>query len=303
MRRTIEEIWLRLVRLYTYNTPINKGKYRVFQVALSFCKLKHESLRGRSRDGRQFSVNLTSGMQEHVFFFGEYEKMLSRIAASLIGHGDICVDAGANFGWYTTLMAKGCGPDGEVHAFEPVPQSFHELSKNYALLGSPVNVFINRIALGDKEDVITINVFDGEPTGHASIADKRDAATSPYDCRMSTLDSYLEEHSVHKVNFVKVDIEGAEMLFLRGAERLFKQEKPPIFLMEMALEQTRHFGYLPNDLINFIGSRGDYEFYAADEIRNKLRRIDGFADDDVGANVFCIPCGFMPTSILDLVEN
>ena len=302
MRRTIEEIWLRLVRLYTYNTPIIKGKYRVFQMALGFCKLKHESLWGRSRDGRQFSVNLTSGMQEHVFFFGEYEKMLSRIAASLIGNGDICVDAGANFGWYTTLMAKGCGPSGEVHAFEPVPQSFHELSKNYALAGSPANVFINQFALGDKEDVISMNVFDGEPTGHASIAAKRDSASLSYECRMTTLDSYVVNHGIEAVNFVKVDIEGAEMLFLRGAERLFKQEKPPIFLMEMALEQSRHFGYLPNDLINFIGSRGDYEFYAADEIRNKLRLIDGFADDDIGANVFCIPRGFMPTSILDLVE-
>lgn len=303
MRRILEEIWLRFIRLYTYNTPVSKGKYRLFQTALRFCKLPHESLAVRSKDGRLFSVNLTTGMQDYVFFFGEYEKVLSRVASTLIDRGDICLDVGANFGWYTTLMALHCGNAGEVHAFEPVPQSFRELEKNYALYGSPENVFINEIALGDREGMISINIIDGEPTGHASIAKMGDSKSSSYECRMTTLDRYLVKNGVGDVNFVKVDIEGAEMMFLQGADRLFKQEKRPIFLMEMALGTTRHFGYLPNLLIEFIGSRGDYEFFSVDEVRSKLRRIERFADDDIGANVFCIPRSVSLLPIADLVEN
>lgn len=303
MSRKLEEKLLSLIRLYTYNTPISKGKYRLFQTALKLCKFQHESLPASSKDGRRFSANLTTGMQDQVFFLGEYEKMLSGVASSLINKDDVCIDVGANFGWYTTLMAQNCGADGQVHSFEPVPQSFRELVKNYKLSGSPNNVFINELALGDKKRVIPINVFDGEPTGHASIAVKDEADSLSFQCNMGTLDDYLVKHSVEDVNFVKVDIEGAEMMFLQGAKLLFKQEKPPIFLMEMALEQTRHFGYLPNDLIKFIGSRGDYEFFAADEARGKLRRIDGFADDDIGANVFCIPRGVSLSSILHIIEN
>lgn len=303
MRPKFEEIWLRLVRLYTYYTPIDKGKYRLFQFALRFCKFPHESIAVRSKDGRSFSVNLTTGMQDFVFFFGEYEKAISRIASLLINDGDVCIDAGANFGWYTTLMALHCGKSGKVHAFEPVPQSFLELEKTYAISGSPGNVFINETALGDREGAISINIFDGEPTGHASIGAKTDSAFTSYECRLTTLDQYLVDNRIGDVNFVKVDIEGAEMMFLQGAGRLFEQDTPPIFLMEMALETTRFLGYLPNELIQYIGSRGDYEFYSVDEIRNKVRRIEGFADDDIGANVFCIPRSVSLSIISDLMEN
>ena len=303
MRRTLEENWLRLIRLYTFNTPISKGKYRLFQIALRLCKFQHTSLPANSRDGRLFSANLTTGMQEHLFFFGEYEKVLSRITSVLINPGDVCIDVGANFGWYTTLMALHCGNEGDVHAFEPVPASFLELRKNYALSGSPANVFINELALGDREGTITISLFDGEPTGHASIAAKRDSGAAPFECRMTTLDDYLVENGVGDVDFVKVDIEGAEMMFLYGSQRLFKQKEPPIFLMEMALEQTRHFGYLPNDLIDYIGSRGEYEFFSVDEIRGTLRQITEFAVNDIGANVFCIPRHRSRDSLSSLIER
>ncbi len=79
------------------------------------------------------------------------------------------------------------------------------------------------------------------------------------------------------------------MIFLQGAERLFKQRVPPIWLMEMALEQTRNFGYLPTDLINFLQERAAYDFYAVEESKGTLRKIEYFAPDDIGANVICIP--------------
>lgn len=303
MRRFIEELWLRSIRIYTYNTPISKGKYRLFQTALGLCSLPHEAIPARTRDGRRFSVDLTSGMQDHVFFFGEYEKTISRVASRLINSGDICIDVGANFGWYTTLMAMRCGDSGEVHSFEPVPRSFRELEKNVKLAGSPRNVHINEAALGDKEDTITISIAAGEPTGHASMAAKGQDGGLSFQCRMTTLDNYLIENKVGNVDFVKVDIEGAEMMFLKGAARLFEQNVPPVFQMEMALAQAKHFGYLPNDLLKFIGSRGDYEFYRVFENEEILRQITHFDDNDIGANVFCIPAEVSKDAIADMIEN
>ena len=120
---------------------------------------------------------------------------------------------------------------------------------------------------------------------------------------MTKLDDYLVENGVGDVDFVKVDIEGAEMMFLQGSQRLFKQKKPPIFLMEMALEQARHFGYLPTDLIDYIGSRGEYEFFSVDEIRGTLRQITEFSINDIGANVFCIPRHRSRDSLSALIER
>ncbi|MGQ0541437.1 MAG: FkbM family methyltransferase [Blastocatellia bacterium] len=285
----VVEIWLRAIRLYTYNTPISKGKYRLYQTALNALKTPPQALSTRVKDGRNLIVDLTTGMQETVFFIGEYERAISEITSKMIGESDVCLDVGANFGWYTTLMAMRSGKDGAVHSFEPVPKSFAELKRNRDLLPFSQKVHINNVALGDRADTVHINLFDGLSSGHASLATRGESGISSFECRMIALDSYLEERNVGDVAIVKVDIEGAEMMFLRGANRLFEQEFPPVFLMEMALGQTRNFGYVPDDLIRYIGERAEYAFFKVDEIRGKLVRIDGFDPNDIGANVFCIP--------------
>ncbi len=288
----IENILLKTVRFYTFNTPIPKGKHRAYLLALKFCKSLPDKMMAETKDGRKFSVHLKTGMQTTVYFLGEYEKALTEIVKAQLREGDVCLDIGANFGWYSTLFHKYCGDTAEIHSFEPVPPTFAELAQNYELMGKPPNVFINNLALGEKPDELTINLFEGLSTGHASMSDQgRDDAIS-YKCKVVTLDSYLEEKNVGDVNFVKVDIEGAEMMFLKGAGKLFKQKIPPIWLMEMALQQTENFGYLPNDLINFMRERADYDFYKVDEIKNKLIKIEGFEKDDIGANVICFPRGF-----------
>jgi hypothetical protein len=71
-------------------------------------------------------------------------------------------------------------------------------------------------------------------------------------------------------------------------------------MAEMALGTTKGFGYLPNDLIEFIRQRAAYEFYALDDFNGSLRRIDGFAPNDVGANVLCIPVNHDPKRLLNL---
>lgn len=288
-RAMIEQIWLKAVRFYTYNSPIDRGKYRLFQLALRLCRYLPTEIKTQTRDGRKLSANLTTGMNTTVFFLGEYEKSPTKIVASLLKSGDVCLDAGANFGWYTTLFYKHCGAAGAVHAFEPVPMSFEELRRNYKLMGAPKNVFINNLALGERCGEITINLFPNQPTGHASVSRHGKDDFVSFQCKMITLDSYLEKNNLEQVDFVKLDIEGAEMMFFKGAEKLFKQTMPPIWLIEMALEQTRNFGYLPNDLINFMRERAAYDFYKVNEIKATLKKIENFSSEDIGANVVCIP--------------
>lgn len=303
MRRSIEENLLKLVRLYTFNTPIEKGKYRIFLEALKRCRHRPNSLPVKLRDGRKFIINLETGMQDQVYFVGEFEKLLTEITRGLISEGDVCIDVGANFGWYTSLMMLHGGKNGEVHAFEPVPRTFRELTDNYVLAGSPANVHLNNLALGDREDVVQIHTFEGLASGYASLAVKgENAVATSTDCRMITLDSYLDENHVGNVDFVKVDIEGAELGMLKGAERLFNQEVPPIFLMEMAVAQTSNFGYEPNDLIDLIAARGDYDFYAAKELDGCIEHIERFPEGHIGANVYCVPKN-APQHKLDLISR
>ena len=297
-----DEAMLHLVRAYTFNTPIPRGKYRLYGTALRLFGRRHDSLYTKVKDGREFCINLSTGMQDTVFFIGEYERAITSVVERLVRRGDVCIDVGANFGWYTTLLAKRVGVDGEVHSFEPVPDNFRELARNFELLGSPDNVFMNRAALGDHEGTVTLNLFNDLPTGHASISSQGRTGAATFECPMLQLDNYLEDRAIPAVDFVKVDIEGAEMMFLNGARSLFRQDRPPIFLMEMALEQTRNFGYLPDDLIKFIGSEADYRFFQVDELRGRLRQIDGFEKDNIGGNVFCIPDARSLEPVADLID-
>ncbi len=292
IEQQIKTIFLKTIRLYTFYTPIAKGKHRVYLLALKLFKELPKNIEVSTKDGRLFCVDISTGMKTTVFFHGEYEKALMEIVKSLLREGDICLDVGANFGWYTSLFQKYCGEKGEIHAFEPVPPTYQELERNFQLMGGSANVFINNLALGEKKEELTINLFEGLSTGHASLSDQGRSDCISYKCEVKTLDSYLSEKKTRDVNFVKVDIEGAEMMFLKGAGKLFQQKRPPILLMEMVLQQTSNFGYLPNDLLKFISERADYDFFKVDEIKTKLVKIENFEPADIGANVICIPRGF-----------
>lgn len=290
-REAIDRAFLRAVRFYTYNSPISRGKHRISSTALKLCNSLNDNFQAETKDGRKFSVNLKSGVFSSLYFLGEYERSVTQIITPLVREGDVCLDVGANFGWYSTLFQRHVGTTGEVHSFEPVLSTYEELSNNISLMKSSSNVFVNNLALSDESGEVTMNLFEGLSPGHASLsAHERDDAVS-FKCRAVTLDSYLNENKVREVNFVKVDIEGAELMFLKGAENLFKQAVPPIWLMEMALNQSKNFGYYPDDLISFMRERADYDFYKVDEARTKIIKIDGFEKHDIGANVICFPRG------------
>lgn len=278
---------LKLVRLYTFYSPVRKGKYRLYEYFLRRVKNPPANLVVKTKDGRFLNCKLANKMFDTVFFLGEYEFAISEIVSKIIEKDFICVDAGANYGWYATLFAK-LGAK-EVHAFEPVPPTFADLRANYELAGKPENLAINNVALGDEEKMIKLHIFENTPNGHASISAQGKEKFETYEAKMIKLDHYLRENKVERVDFIKVDVEGAELAFLRGAESVFKQAQPPILMMEMALETSKHFGYKPQDLIDFIKMRAEYDFFAIDDYRVKIKPIKDFAEADIGANVLCFP--------------
>ena len=291
IRQLFDDLLLRGVRLYTYHGPIRKGKYRAFLTALALCKYQPVRRIVPTTDGRRFWADLGTGMHETLYFLGEYERAITELVRLIVKSGDVCLDVGANFGWYTSLFALQAGNAGAVHSFEPVPPTFDELTENYKLMGSPTNVHLNNLALGSEPSEMTVHVFPGLTTGHASLSDHGRSDALAYSCSVITLDSYVETNAVGDVDVVKVDVEGAELMFLQGAGTLFEQSMPPVIIMEMALNTTKNFDYYPNELIRFIKSKADYNFYKIDDAQQKLVGIEGFAADDIGANVLCYPKG------------
>lgn len=296
----------RVIRFYTFNTPIKKGKYRIASAGLGLKKHFPKQVVAKTFDGRTLKVNFDNHFAHYIYYLGEYEPAITELIKRIVKRGDICFDIGANIGWYTTFLQTLVGENGAVHSFEPVPPTFEILKENVENNRNEGVVTLNNLALGNTEGEVDLHVFDEMPDGHASISDFGLTEFKTYKSRISTLDSYLNEKQIDNVKFVKIDIEGAELMMLSGAANLFKQELPPIFEIEMALNTAKGFGYLPNDIIDFINAQREYDFYAIDEISGRLKKIESLKPAEIGANVLCIPKGFHVLTrnrIKDLVKG
>lgn len=281
-----------LIRSYTFHSPIQKGKHRLSNLAFRLSPRVPSEIAVNTFDARRLIIDTANSSYKYVYFIGKYEVVITDLFRRIIDPGDVCIDIGANMGWYSTLFQKLVGSEGEVHAFEPIPKTFHYLERNVRLNSPPFNVTMNNFALGDEEKDIELHVFADLPDGHASIATFDHAEFEVFSTQMKTLDSYLRDNNIATVNLVKIDVEGAELMVLQGASTLFEQQRLPVLEIEMALATSRGFGYIPNDLIEQVKKKGDYEFFAIDETHSTLTKINGFQRDDIGANVLCLPKGF-----------
>ena len=200
---------------------------------------------------------------------GSLEKCLY---ISILHKGDVVIDAGANVGYFTMLFSDLVGPCGHVHAFEPVPATFSILSKNLQRFPYYTNVSLNCAALGDNDQRTKIFLPNGDH-GQAALVNHRDgswrnARVAPIDIEMMRLDRYAQ--GLNKIDLLKCDVEGAELLILRGAEASLRRFRPKVFL-ELDERWTSSFGWTPKDVIDFLRSVGYKHFYC---IEPETERIE-----------------------------
>jgi FkbM family methyltransferase len=174
--------------------------------------------------------------------------------------GDCFIDVGANVGVYTLLAASIVGPAGTVHAFEPMPRTHARLRENVEINGL-AHVSCHGIALSEHVGPaqFAAPVDDSLP----SLAyGQSPAAIIEVQC--STLDSAFPEGTI---TMMKLDVEGAEPLILRGASQHLAAGNPPVIQIEMDGFSTR-FGIETHDFIDEIVARGyDIAIYDPDEHR------------------------------------
>jgi FkbM family methyltransferase len=185
----------------------------------------------------------------------------------LVGPGDIFVDAGANCGVYTVAAAHFVGPGGKVLAFEPGEGSLDMLRRNVALNGFE-HVSIFPVALSDKTGTARLYTH-----GHG--ASSFTLGTNPeetfFTIETATLDSILAREGVNRVDVLKMDVEGAEELILRGATELFSHGQPRV-IFEVNPQAAARLELSGRGAWDFLAARG-YRFYTM-QTDGTLRAID-----------------------------
>jgi FkbM family methyltransferase len=183
-------------------------------------------------------------------------KTLDRFS-KLVKPNDTVLDIGANIGMFSLLGSRLVGDNGRIIAFEPSRKTFDILNENLKL-NNCKNVETVQLALGDTEG----SIFLGEVENDAlNFIDKNQK--SGEEVALKLLDNYLQENKINKIDFIKIDIEGAEFLCFKGATEMLKNHRPTI-IMECNENWCHRFGYSVFELLNFL-SQFDYRFENYDD--------------------------------------
>jgi len=167
----------------------------------------------------------------------EYENELRHLER-FVSNGNVVVDAGASCGIYTIAAAKLVGEKGRVIAFEPGVRSASVLIRNIELNGLN-NVRLYREALSDRVGRARLYHHRGPVASSMAVGDSNKHQFD--EITTTTLDSMLKQEGLDRVDFLKMDIEGAEELALRGGKTLFAKFHP-VIVFEMNLLAATRFG-------------------------------------------------------------
>ncbi len=193
-----------------------------------------------------------------VMNFGHYEPTETIVMDMLVANCRNILDVGANIGLYSIRFAKRLH-QARVFAFEPMPISHAFLQRNIATnsVGGQVTCF----NYGLSEINGTVEFFVSPTRGtNASLknVDKAQDAVSIVGLTL-TLDQWVDNQKVSP-DFIKCDVEGAELLVFRGGRATLMKDRPIVFA-ELLRKWSMPFGYHPNDMIVFFADLG-YQCFA-----------------------------------------
>lgn len=172
----------------------------------------------------------------------------SHVFCSFLREGMTVFDVGANIGVYALRFARKVGPKGRVYAFEPVPDIFARLQGNIAL-NDVHNIVPVPMALSDQKGMAKISVAGPRSSLFRHQSQKFVEVT------LTTLDEFVAEQGIERVDAIKLDVEGAELRVIRGADNTLRRDKP-ILMVEIQEATLKPAGTTPQELFNTIVNYG-----------------------------------------------
>lgn len=176
-------------------------------------------------------VNSKEYIGWNILFRGVYEAKENELIKSIVKPGHVVIEAGANIGSETLLLAK-LVHNGKVFAFEPLPAVSKYLKANIAINQLDAIVSVEEFALTDTTGgLIDFHILNEDEAnqGMGSIY-PHSSAKQVVHVPQLRLDDWLVGKNLHRLDFIKIDIQGAEINLLNGAKNAIDRFRPILFL-------------------------------------------------------------------------
>jgi FkbM family methyltransferase len=202
--------------------------------------------------------------------YGYWEYGLTKLVTEIVKPGMVAIDVGAHIGYYSTLFSKLVGPSGHVFSFEPDPHNFSFLKSNIELNKISHCIYENK-AIYNSNGFIKLNLDSDNLGAHSLVMQNSD--NNFITVETVTLDNYFKNQN-QKVDFIKMDIEGAEEFALDGARNLIEKNPNITIVME----------FMPN-AINVIKKMRMYGFKTFIIDHNTGTLEEFMSDEDIITNM------------------
>ncbi|MEA2901554.1 MAG: hypothetical protein QOH36_1441 [Actinomycetota bacterium] len=228
--------------------------------------------------GRRFTISGGEG-DDYYRHIPDGRDITDSVLAAIRPHVQpdaVCLDVGANIGLYSLGLSH-LAPQGKVYAFEPSPNAYGHLQANLATNGA-ANVDACNLAVGDSVGTVRFHDFSFFSAGsfssdEGSLLSSESYGSESFEAATTTLDDFVADRGLDRVDFVKVDVEGAEMSVLAGAEKTLATYRPATVLEFNTFGFTIHQSVLPQVALARIMEIFPHVF-VMDRVDGALRRLE-----------------------------
>ncbi|MBD2452894.1 FkbM family methyltransferase [Nostoc sp. FACHB-87] len=188
-----------------------------------------------------------------------------RFLNRFISPGMVFLDIGAYHGIYSIIAGRKVSTTGKVYTFEPTPSHYRRIN-HHLWLNKIENVVVEQLALSDSDGTTEFHI---PVNGVMTVGSLKPSLFSRGKLKAITvettrLDTYIEKQKIEKIDIIKVDVEGAEMLFFEGAKATFKHFQP-LLILEAIDVACEPWGYKASALLSKVQQDYDYVLYEFDE--------------------------------------
>jgi FkbM family methyltransferase len=244
-----------ILRWYLRKFPLRDGKTFFYQRLSPRLTPPERFVTAAMDAGFSMRLDLQDAVQRRMYYYGDYdERYEAKMIRRLLDKGEVFWDIGANIGYFSLLAAAALQHSGRVIAFEPGQVSYARLLDNIGL--NPFkNITTFNLAVTDREGEAALYSAAGTADGCASLYGAGPEVTAREICRTVSLDGFAPSHALPGPDFIKIDVEGAELFVLRGAREILAASRP-LVLVELKSETLAASGTDKHEIQELLAAYG-----------------------------------------------